>query len=88
VIVCDIGPLRLPIATRNTIENARVCSPAIIWRRAGPKIEAAALLRSIVQRTLSIVDLQIEGYEQMAELVEANDQSYQAQTARVPGAGS
>jgi uncharacterized protein len=41
----------------------------LLARIAGPKIEAA-FLRSIVQQTLSIVDLQVEDYERMAELVE------------------
>jgi predicted nucleic acid-binding protein len=81
--------LQPPIATRNTTELVRICSPAFTWqvgrslvpapvvaevgyllaRIAGPKIEAA-FLRSIVQQTLSIIDLQVEDYERMAELVE------------------
>ena len=41
----------------------------LLARIAGPKIEAA-FLRSIVHQTVSIVDLQIEDYGRMAELVE------------------
>lgn len=41
----------------------------LLARTAGPKIEAA-FLRSIVQQTLSIVDLRLEDYARMAELVE------------------
>ena len=41
----------------------------LLGRAGGPKVEAY-FLRSIVQQTILIVDLQIEDYERMTELVE------------------
>jgi hypothetical protein len=41
----------------------------LLGRAGGAKIEAA-FLRSIVQETLTIVDLELADYERMAELVE------------------
>jgi uncharacterized protein len=41
----------------------------LLARVGGPKVEAS-FLRSIVQQAISIVDLQTEDYERMAELVE------------------
>jgi hypothetical protein len=41
----------------------------LLGRAGGAKIEAA-FLRSIVQETLTIVDLELTDYERMAELVE------------------
>jgi predicted nucleic acid-binding protein len=41
----------------------------LLGRAGGAKIEAA-FLRSIVQETLRIVDLELADYERMAELVE------------------
>jgi uncharacterized protein len=41
----------------------------LLGRAGGAKVEAA-FLRSIVQETLTIVDLELADYERMAELVE------------------
>ena len=59
--------MRPPIATTSTTEPAPTCSPGCIL--PGAKIEAA-FLRSIVQETFTIVDLELVDSERMAELVE------------------
>jgi predicted nucleic acid-binding protein len=43
----------------------------LLGRAGGAKIEAA-FLRSIVQKTLTVVDLELTDYERMAELVEVD----------------
>lgn len=61
----------LHLARRTILVPAPVVAEVgyLLGRTGGPRIEAA-FLRSIVEQTLAIVDLELADYERMADLVE------------------
>jgi hypothetical protein len=61
----------LHLARRTVLVPAPVVAEVgyLLARTGGPRIEAA-FLRSIVEQTLTIVDLELADYERMADLVE------------------
>jgi uncharacterized protein len=69
VIVCDTGPL-VAAADRDDQHNRACTDPFTGLHLARRAILVPAVLRSIVQKTLTIVDLELTGYERMAESVE------------------